>query len=747
MKDLNSYHLYDQLLDAANIIFSSCYIGEPNKYYTLLDLYKMTKKGEFCTIFDFNKLIPCASWVNLDTIDNIYFAGSRYNVVNGQIKYTDTGTKVNYAIVFNNYKVNNPSTIIAYNQEQLHIGGNNYSYSLPFDRIFYYLYTFAKLAGVKSCKYPRFIQEQKNTIKYDGVVTVVVPGEIKQLKKYVSDEDRPGLNDICFDFSTGSFVASDGRILKAIKAGYCSVSGTIDIKKIIIPVEAVNDIAGKEITIYCYNNGEGLTKHTNGTIYIGNQFVANCIDGKYPNWNSVIQHVWTDNNVISISIKEWTKIQEAAKQVKKISVADHLGQKFVIIRGQKGTNNIELCAVDNYEHEIISIHSVELSQTLQYDIAILLRVDHILLLKKIYRIFFNDSSRAVVFASSDSVNVVMPVGGLEEYPSMCFCSSQASGTEIDITPIYYNKVELCTKNVPDEDVTPVTPVKPVKLIKDSDLLPTWCTVGAAVDYDNNLYYVHAITDNTIDLLPADPNSGSLLTIVIATGAKDIKLHEFKPVQANKLPAIYTYNDYNSILDYIYFFITIADYYNNILYAKDILNKLSDLINDGVISVSDLESVISVDPVPAEIDVPVCDPVPANIVDTTIDVPVCDPVSAVPAEMIQENEKAEVTEANNISILSLLTIFIHWLLSVCTRYVDNISDNNICARARFRILYLPGLRFAVLSMVHVVSFCSWYHVILGAATYVHTILSRGPPNFLLVLTSFLIKFVYLHYCNN
>ena len=259
--------------------------------------------------------------------------------------------------------------------------------------------------------------------------------------------------------------------------------------------------------------------------------------------------------------------------------------------------------------------------------------------------------------------------------------------------------------------------------------------------------MHAITDNTIDILPADPNNGSLLTIVIATGAKDIKLHEFKPVQANKLPAIYTYNDYNSILDYIYFFITIADHYNNILYAKDILNKLSDLINDGIISVSDLESVISVDPVPAEIDVPVCDPVPANIVDTIIDVPVCDPVATVPVEMIQENEKAEVTEANNISILSLLTIFIHWLLSVCTRYVDNISDNNICARARFRILYLPGLRFVVLLMVPVVSLCSWCYVILGAATYVNTILSRGPPIFLLVLTSFLIKFVYLHYYNN
>lgn len=170
-------------------------------------------------------------------------------------------------------------------------------YELRASGVFYLMNKFKSLAKVKTTEKAAMCTFVKNGDEGELIAIYDMPKtKTKAMAKAAANDDiRPVMNGVYLD-KEGYAVASDGRILSVISVNcevHESYSGAI------IPTQAAKRADGKCIEIY-RNKYDRLTAKVDGEVY-------DCIEGRYPNYRSVLPSIPVENG-ISIKSRDLTKM-------------------------------------------------------------------------------------------------------------------------------------------------------------------------------------------------------------------------------------------------------------------------------------------------------------------------------------------------------------------------------------------------------------------------------------------------------
>lgn len=244
--------------------------------------------------------------------------------------------------------------------------------------VFYLLNKFKSLAKVKATEKAAMCTFVKNGDEGELIAIYDMPKtKTKAMAKAAANDVlRPVMNGVYLD-KDGYAVASDGRILSVISVNcevHESYSGAI------IPTQAAKRADGKCIEIY-RGKYDRLTAKVDGEVY-------DCIEGRYPNYRSVLPSIPVENG-ISIKSRDLTKMLP-----KKI--------KYVNLSWEADTLNVGY--TDDEDNEVtkgVQAKGVPFSGI--FDFSIIKRI-----MPGCTMMYPTESTRPMVFLGDGMASMVMP---------------------------------------------------------------------------------------------------------------------------------------------------------------------------------------------------------------------------------------------------------------------------------------------------------------------------------------------------
>ena len=231
--------------------------------------------------------------------------------------------------------------------------------------------------------------------------------QLKNLAPLCSNDDlRPVLSGVLFDGSDGcNIVASDGHVLGVKKIS----SENYDISFIIPQYIAPFFPECEEFEYFKKSDTDYIKVCSNGL-----ELLFSCIDGRYPNWRSVIPDK-SKNNVV-FDRKQLKDFLDVSKSLKYLMAVFYFSGSF--IKSISGP----LCSGEN--NYFSSIMETDKECNNNESIYFSLNIDY---LQKIFKIidsnkmdcYFNGFNTAVLFKNIDSIFLIMPLPPYDEIIEEC----------------------------------------------------------------------------------------------------------------------------------------------------------------------------------------------------------------------------------------------------------------------------------------------------------------------------------------
>lgn len=244
--------------------------------------------------------------------------------------------------------------------------------------VFYLMNKFKSLAKVKATEKAAMCTFVKNGDEGELIAIYDMPKtKTKAMAKAAANDPlRPIMNGVYLD-KDGYAVASDGHILSVI-----SVNGEVheSYSGAVIPIQAAKRADGKCVEIY-RNKYDRLTAKIDGEVY-------DCIEGRYPNYRSVLPSIPVDNG---ISIKSRDLVRMLPKKA-----------KFVNLSWEGDTLNVGY--TDDEDNEVtkgVQVKGVPFSGI--FDFSIIKRI-----MPGCTAMYPTEGTRPMVFLGDGMASIVMP---------------------------------------------------------------------------------------------------------------------------------------------------------------------------------------------------------------------------------------------------------------------------------------------------------------------------------------------------
>ena len=231
--------------------------------------------------------------------------------------------------------------------------------------------------------------------KKDIFGVCVLPEKAKEVAACCAkDILRPVMQGVYVDFNEKMIISSDGRILRGLPiTGDCRVVCDVEHLGAIIPADFVRRHGGEEILI-C---GETIVQKEGGAVsynvkyaYCGKER-AKLIEGRYPNWKSVIPKY---NVAQSIALGEvWPKLRDAIKGMSKV-----MDGGTVVLEGKEANQYVTVRA-KNEGTGVDMKKDVEMPCPLAFDFAIGVDAEHTDRIDGPTSMSMEDATHAIVFTN------------------------------------------------------------------------------------------------------------------------------------------------------------------------------------------------------------------------------------------------------------------------------------------------------------------------------------------------------------
>ena len=226
-------------------------------------------------------------------------------------------------------------------------------------------------------------------VKDEDVAIVCTLPDAKIVECAAEDKLRPVMEGVYLDTTEKKWVAATGHVLVSMPAVHVEVREGKSCVSCIIPKKFVEAHAGKEVKLageYAYSEGARVK----------------CIEGRYPNWKSVIP---TDETMPIHVGSAWAKVCETAKSLAKMDECKKRG--FVLLLGKKGEKELHLA--QPYWMVGAQIMHVEIDGEIPFDFCIGMQGAFMSKFHDVSDIYLTEPYRAMLYVGAETQGLQMPM--------------------------------------------------------------------------------------------------------------------------------------------------------------------------------------------------------------------------------------------------------------------------------------------------------------------------------------------------